>query len=117
MPFQIIKNFFSHRDEVLQDLQKTGFWPTTLVSDSSPELPLHWHDVEFHGYVIEGETYLIDESGSRIPFERGDKLILPARTLHAEGVVADRIVYIVAMPEPSNLAPLLQLRDPSELPS
>ena len=105
MPFQIIKNFFSHRDEVLQDLQKTGFWPTTLVSDSSPELPLHWHDVEFHGYVIEGETYLLDEDGERIPVGPGDRLVIPKGAWHAEGEVLDRVVYIVSLREP---IPLLE---------
>ena len=40
--------------------------------------------------------------------------MLPAGTLHAEGVVAERMVYIVALPRPSNLEPVLQMRDPAE---
>ena len=65
-----------------------------------------------------GETYLVDgETGDHLPFRRGDKLILPPRTLHAEGEVKGRMVYIVAMKEPANLDVLLQMRDPSELQS
>ncbi len=117
MPLDIKPGFFETKDDVLRDLMETGFWPTTFVSNESPELPIHWHETEVHGYVLEGETYLVDgETGEHIPFRRGDKLVLPAGTLHAEGVVSGRMVYIVAMPEPSNLEPLLELRDPAELP-
>ncbi len=116
MPLNVTKGFFETKDEVLQDLIKTGFWPTTFVSNKSPELPVHWHSEEVHGYVLEGETYLVDgETGDRVPIGPGDKLVLPAGTLHAEGEVTDRVVYIVAMPKPSNLEVLLQLRDPAEL--
>jgi len=117
MPLQITRSFFQTKEDVLQDLIKTGFWPTTFVSNESPELPVHSHGMDVHGYVLEGETYLVDgETGEHVPFARGDKLVLPAGTLHAEGKVSGRMVYIVAMPEPSNLEPLLQMRDPSDLP-
>ena len=117
MPLDITRNFFETKDEVLEDLKKTGFWPTTFVSDESPELPVHWHEEEVHGYVLEGGTYLVDgETGEHVAFGVGDKLVLPAQTLHAEGAVEGRVVYIVAMKEPSNLEVLLRLRDPSELP-
>lgn len=116
MPLDIKKNFFRTKDDVLRDVMANGFWPTTFVSNESPELPVHWHGHDVHGYVLEGETYLIDgETGEHLPFCRGDKLVLPARTLHAEGEVKARVVYIVAMPEPSNLDVLLRMRDPSEL--
>lgn len=115
MPLDIQRGFFASKDEVLEDVRRTGFWPTTFVSEASPELPLHWHETEVHGYVLEGETYLVDERGERVPFGVGDKLVLPARTLHAEGEVKGRMVYIVAMPEPSNLEPLLRMREPTEL--
>ncbi len=117
MPLDIQKNFFETRDDVLEDIRRTGFWPTTFVSNESPELPVHWHEEEVHGYVLEGETYLVDgETGERLPFGVGDKLVLPAGTLHAEGEVTRRMVYIVAMREPSNLEVLLRMRDPSEVP-
>ncbi len=117
MPLDIRKNFFETKDEVLEDIRKTGFWPTTFVSNESPELPVHWHEEEVHGYVLEGETYLVDgETGEHLPFGVGDKLVLPAGTLHAEGEVKRRMVYIVAMREPSNLEVLLRMRDPSEAP-
>lgn len=116
MALEILKNYFTSKDEVLEDVLKTGFWPTTFVSHASPELPVHWHDFDVQGYVLEGETYLVDgETGERVPFQTGDKLILPRGTLHAEGEVTGRMVYIVAMKEPSNLDVLLHMRRPDEL--
>ena len=118
MPLDIKKNFFKTKDDVLADLKRTGFWPTTFVSPESPELPLHWHEEEVHGYVLEGETYLVDgKTGEHQSFGVGDKLVLPRGRVHAEGKVSGRMVYIVAMKEPSNLEPLLQLKDPSEAPA
>ena len=118
MPLDIKKDFFKTKDDVLADLRETGFWPTTFVSPESPELPLHWHEAEVHGYVLEGETYLVDgETGEHQRFGVGDKLVLPRGTVHAEGKVEGRMVYIVAMKEPTNLEPLLQLKDPAEAPA
>ena len=43
-PMQVIHNFFSMKTEVLADIDKLDFWPTTYVSERMEELPLHWHE-------------------------------------------------------------------------
>ncbi len=48
MSVEIHKRFFKDRNEVMEDLKKTGFWPTTYVSAPSPALPVHWHDVNIN---------------------------------------------------------------------
>ena len=117
MALEIRKDFFENRQEVLKDLMQTGFWPTTFVSGESPELPLHWHEVEVHTYVLEGETYIVDgESGERLPVTAGDKIVIPTGTLHAEGIVESRVVYIVALPEATNLEPLYDMKQPGTHP-
>ena len=63
MGLTVQKKFFERREQVFEDLAQTGHWPTTFVSGASPELPLHWHDLDVSGYVIEGTTYLVDEAG------------------------------------------------------
>ena len=40
----IEKNYFATRAEVMEDVRDTGYWPTTFISNKSPELPLHYHD-------------------------------------------------------------------------
>ena len=116
MGVQVYKQFFSSREQVLDDLKKTGFWPTTFVSQPTPALDVHWHDSEIHGYVIEGRTWVLDgESGERLDVGPGDKLVLPAQVLHAEGETTTNMVYIVALPEARPFEEFLRMRSPDEL--
>lgn len=116
-PMQVVKHAFSTKAEVLDDLTRLDLWPTTYVSERMQELPLHWHDVDNCGYVIEGSGYVLDERGARIALEPGDKLVLPAGAVHAEGEVTERMVWIVGISRPDNLRDaLLPLRDPATSP-
>ncbi len=112
--FTIHKAFFETREQVLEDLKRTGHWPTTFVSPPSPELPLHSHDLDVTGYVMSGGTYLVDADGNHHPLEPGDKLELPRGALHAEGQVTDTTVYIVGTERPGLLFEQLQMRDPKD---
>ena len=99
MALQLQKGFFQSKNEVLEDIDKNDTWPTTFVSGPSEGLPVHWHSEEVHGYVMEGETSFLDvATGERTPVAKGDKIIVPARALHAEGPIQDRVVYILALP-------------------
>lgn len=115
-PMHVIHDFFKNKTEVLEDIAKNDLWPTTYVSNRMDELPLHWHDVDNCGYVLEGSSYVIDEHGNQVPLGPGDKLVIPAGALHAEGEVAERMVYIVGIPEPANLFEKLTLLDPKDRP-
>ena len=115
-PMHVIHNFFTTKSEVLRDIDRLDLWPTTYVSERMQELPLHWHDVDNCGYVLSGSSYVIDENGERIPLGPGDKLIIPAGALHAEGEVTERMVYIVGISEPANLLEKLSMLDPAERP-
>ena len=115
-PMQVIHNFFTTKSEVLRDIDRLDLWPTTYVSERMQELPLHWHDVDNCGYVLSGSSYVIDENGERIPLGPGDKLVIPAGALHAEGEVTERMVYIVGISEPENLLEKLSMLDPAERP-
>ena len=92
---KVHKGFFTTKDEVLEDLKKSGHWPTTYVSGTSDELPLHWHDLDVSGYVMSGTSYVLDEDGNRVDLEPGDKLDIPKGSLHAEGEVTETMTYIV----------------------
>jgi mannose-6-phosphate isomerase-like protein (cupin superfamily) len=112
-PLQVVRNFHSSKAEVFDDLKRLDLWPTTYVSERMDELPLHWHDVDNVGYVLEGSSYILNETGEQIPLGPGDKLVIPAGAVHAEGEVTDRMVYIVGISKPENLLDaLLPLGDP-----
>ena len=116
MGLEVQKGFFKSRGDVLADIERNGYWPWTFVSGPSPGLDVHWHSHDVHGYVMEGRTSFLDvESGKRLAVEPGDKVIVPARALHAEGEVVDRVVYILAAPEPMGSDEFLQLLPPEDL--
>ena len=115
-PMQVIKNFHSTKDEVLDDIKKLDLWPTVYVSERMEELPPHWHDLDNCGYVMEGSSYVLNEKGERFQLSAGDKLQIPAGAIHAEGKVEERMVYIVGIPVAGNLLDKLSLLPPEESP-
>lgn len=116
MSVQFFKGFFKTPAQVLDDIKSNETWPTTFVSGPSDGLPLHWHSDEVHAYIMEGETDFFDKTtGERTPVAAGDKIVVPARTLHAEGVVKDRVVYILALPRPLPGDEFLAMHEPDAL--
>jgi quercetin dioxygenase-like cupin family protein len=108
--------FFRTPSDVLDDVKSNGTWPTTFVSGPSEGLPTHWHSEEVHAYIMQGETDFLDlESGERTKVKPGDKIIVPARTPHAEGAVRDKVVYILALPAPLPPEEFLKMRPLEEL--
>ena len=108
----IEKGYFETRADVMQDVRETGFWPTTFISNKSPELPLHYHGHDIIGYLVEGETYVLDEDGQKVSISAGDRLDIPEGAWHAEGEVSDRVVYIVTTREAIPLMEALLPREP-----
>ena len=114
MVMQVHKKFFTTKDEVMDDLKQSGHWPTTYVSQPSDALPLHWHGLDVSGYVMSGGTYVLNEKGERVDLEPGDKLVIPAGSLHAEGSVEQITTYIVGTEEPGQLFEQLAMLDPKD---
>ena len=116
-PMQVIRNAFTDKGEVYDQLKELGYWPTTYVSDRMDELPPHWHDFDNVGFVLEGSTYVLNERGERVALGPGDKLVIPRGAVHAEGAVEERTVYIVGLPMAANLFDvLIDLKDPATSP-
>ena len=111
---KVHKGFFKTREEVLEDLIKTGHWPTTYVSEPSPELPLHSHNLDVTGYVMSGAAYVLDEEGRRFNLEPGDKLEIPKGTVHAEGEVKETTTYIVGTEFAGQFFQQFAMRDPND---
>lgn len=116
-PVHVVSNFHQSKAEVLEDIARLDFWPSIYVSERMDELPLHWHAGDVCGYVLEGSSYIINEEGEHLSLSAGDKLVIPAGALHAEGKVTERMVYIVATAEPSNLMEALAVHSPKESPA
>ncbi len=115
MALSFHKQFFKSQAEVLIDIERNGTWPTTFVSGPTDGPETHWHKDEVHAYIMEGETDFLDaDTGIRTPVSAGDKIVVPAGDLHAEGAIKDRVVYILALPEPRLPEDFLAMFTPDE---
>jgi quercetin dioxygenase-like cupin family protein len=114
---QFHKQFFTNKAEVLADIEKNDTWPTTFVSSATNGPPTHWHKDEVHAYIMEVETDFLDaETNIRTQVAAGDKIIVPAGELHAEGSIKDRVVYILALSQPRLPEEFLAMFDADALP-
>lgn len=111
------RNAFGNMKEALADIARQGLWPTTYISTPTPELPVHWHDGNIQGYLVKGDTYLLDGNNERVELSAGDKLILPEGALHAEGTITDEVIYIVGLEDLRPYQHALQLLDPKTYPN
>ena len=116
MTLIVEKGAFDGIGGALSDLKTQALWPTTYVSGDAPAADIHWHEYDVHVYVMKGQTYFIDgESGRKIPVVAGDKVVVPARTLHAEGAVEGEVIYLIGLPSPVPPPEFLAMRDPALL--
>jgi quercetin dioxygenase-like cupin family protein len=112
----IEKNFCNGLADALDDIKKTGFWPTTFILPAGHRKHVHWHSYEVNIYVMEGNSSFYDEkSGQTHLVTVGDKITVPAKTLHAEGAVDGRLVYLIALPDAQTSEDFLKPMPPDEL--
>ena len=115
MGLRFYKQFFTTKAEVLADIEKNDTLPTTFVSGVTEGPPVHWHKDEVHAYIMQGETDFFDaETNKRTMVCAGDKIIVPKGELHAEGAIQDRVVYILALPDPRLPEDFLAMFSPEE---
>lgn len=115
MSLKFYKKFFTTKEQVLADIQKNNTWPTTFVSGATEGPPIHWHKDEVHAYIMEGETDFLDvATNKRTMVSAGDKIVVPMGELHAEGAIRDRVVYILALPDPRLPEDFLAMFTPEE---
>ncbi len=113
MTLQIEKAAFDGLADALKDCAARGLWPTTYVSGTAPAADIHWHDEDVHIYVMKGQTTFLDaESGKSVSVVAGDKIVVPARALHAEGEVVGEAIYLIGLPRAVPPADFLAMRDP-----
>ena len=114
MAVQIFKQFFSTREQVLDDIKRSGFWPTTLITPIGGQLPIHFHDSDVHAYVMAGSSWILDAAtGERLVTCAGDKFIIPHGELHAEGETTTEMTYIIGLPEARPMKQFLRMQLPT----
>jgi mannose-6-phosphate isomerase-like protein (cupin superfamily) len=115
MSIKVEKGYFNGLEGALNDIKSQALWPTTYATDHATAAQLHWHSEDVHGYVVEGEIYITDNDGHRHDLQAGDKITIPARTLHAEGEIDAPVALVVGLPVAVPLDQFLFARNPNDL--
>jgi quercetin dioxygenase-like cupin family protein len=115
MRIEVHKHCFNGLDGALEEVRRLGLWPTTILVEQAPEAELHWHAEDAHVYLVEGCMYYLDGAGNRLEIEAGDKIVVPARTVHAEGEIRSTVVLLIGLPEPTSKGSFLVARKTEEL--
>lgn len=115
MSLIIEKGCFDGLNGALADITTRGLFPTTYATDHATAADLHWHTEEVLAYLIKGKTYFLDAEGKEHHVEPGDRVTVPARTLHAEGDIREPVVMLIGLTEALPMDRFLLPRDPAEL--
>ena len=113
----VVRQCFSSREEALQDCRENAYFPVDYHSTASPELPVHWHATSTIGYVLAGSTYVLDSDGERVDLHAGDKLIIPAGAVHAEGEVTEPVTWLTTWAVDRPLLENVKALDPRAWPT
>ena len=115
MGIEVQTNCFESQADALEEIKRLSLWPTTILVEKAPEAELHWHAEDAYVYLIEGSMYYLDGDGKRYDIAAGDKITVPARTIHAEGEITSRVVLLIGIPEPTPKGGFLVVRNVDEL--
>lgn len=111
----IKKGHFDGLSGALAEIGEKGLFPTTYATDHATAADLHWHTEDVLAYLIQGKTFFLDADGQEHPLEAGDLVIVPARTLHAEGDINEPVVMLIGLADALPMDRFLLPRDPAEL--
>jgi quercetin dioxygenase-like cupin family protein len=93
----VLKSHFQTKEEAIQEIVKIGWWPVSLRDAPGEVFEPHKHDADQVLYLVEG-TMKFEADGRVHHLEPGDKLELPAFTVHSVEV-PEGAVYIIGMPK------------------
>ncbi len=111
MGVRVIKRCFQTKNEAIADINAEGFWPVSWADPPGESYAPHSHPSDERLYLIEGSLELVDVAAAETyRLEPGDKLILPAGTVHSAST-REGAKYIVAV---EHLLPLAESAQPAD---
>ncbi len=95
----VLKGHFHSKEDAIREIVETGWWPLSWRDAPGEVYEPHKHDADQTLYLVEGGLEFEDVAEGVVHhLEPGDKLELPAFTVHA--VKAPKgAVYVVGMPK------------------
>ena len=103
------------KDRIAEEVEREGFDPVCITDPPARVYSSH-HHAETKRLVFLGGTMEVTVGDRTYDCKPGDKLIIPAGALHAEGQVQDPVTYIVTLRDPEPFLQALRMLDPASYP-
>ncbi len=97
MELKVTARYFKDKREAIREISDAGWWPVSWRDAAGEVYEPHKHDADQTLYLVEGLLEL-QAQGSVYRLEPGDKLDLPAFTVHSAKTPAGA-TYIVGLPK------------------
>ena len=102
MELKVTTGYFKDKQEAIQEISEAGWWPVSWRDAPGEVYEPHKHDADQTIYVIEGSLE-IQANDNVYRLGPGDKLELPAFTVHAAATPVGA-TYILGLPKVDILA-------------
>ena len=97
MELKVTTGHFTDKREAIREISEAGWWPISWRDAPGDVSDAHKHDADQTLYLVEGQIEF-GVNGETIQLHPGDKLELPAFTIHTAAAPRGA-TYIVGMPK------------------
>lgn len=97
MELRVTPRYFKEKREAIREISEAGWWPVSWRDAPGEVYEPHKHDADQTLYLVEGSLEL-EVDGKRHSLHPGDKLELPAFTVHS-AMAPSGAVYIIGLPK------------------
>ena len=97
MELKVSTGYFTDKREAIREISEAGWWPVSWRDAPGDVYEPHKHDADQTLYMVEGQLE-IGVDGRTVRLSPGDKLELPAFTVHSAST-PEGATYIVGMPK------------------
>lgn len=98
MKLQVTRHHFRDERDAIREIADAGWRHVSWRDGPGDAYPPHTHDVDQRLYVVDGSLEL-DAEGQTVVLGPGDRLALPAFTVHAARAQASGATYLIATPD------------------
>ncbi len=97
MELNVTTGYFEDKREAIREISDAGWWPISVRDAPGEVYEAHKHDADQTLYVVVGSIEL-EADGNAFRLEPGDKLELPALTVHS-AKTQPGATYIIGLPK------------------
>jgi quercetin dioxygenase-like cupin family protein len=97
MELNVTTGYFEDKREAIREISDAGWWPISVRDAPGEVYEAHKHDADQTLYLVVGSIEL-EADGNAFRLEPGDKLELPAFTVHAAKAPLGA-TYIIGVPK------------------